>query len=50
MHLQRNNMVLATFKDTLNELLKSGAFYIALGLTAIIVVTVILLLVLNRKK
>ena len=43
-------MVLATFKDTLNEILKSGAFYIALGIVAAIIVTVVLLLVLNRKK
>ncbi len=43
-------MVLATFKDTLNEILKSGAFYIALGIAVLIVVTVILLLVFNRKK
>lgn len=43
-------MVLATFKDTLNEILKSGAFYIALGIAALIVITVVLLLVLNRKK
>lgn len=43
-------MVLATFKDTLNEILKSGAFYIALGITALIIITVVLLLVFNRKK
>ena len=43
-------MVLATFKDTVNEILKSGAFYIALGITVIIVITAVLLLVLNRKK
>ena len=43
-------MVLATFKDTLNEILKSGAFYIALGIAALIVITVVLLLVFNRKK
>lgn len=43
-------MVLATFKDVLNEILKSGAFYIALGIVAAIVITVVLLLVLNRKK
>ena len=43
-------MVLATFKDTLNEILKSGAFYIALGIAAAIVITVVLLLIFNRKK
>ena len=43
-------MILATFKDVVNEILKSGAFYIALGITVIIVLTVVLLLVFNRKK
>ena len=43
-------MILATFKDTVNEILKSGAFYIALGIVALIVITVVLLLVFNRKK
>ena len=43
-------MVLSTFKDTVNEILKSGAFYIALGIAVIIVITAVLLLVLNRKK
>lgn len=43
-------MILATFKDTVNELLKNGAFYIALGITVVIIITVVLLLVLNRKK
>ena len=43
-------MVLATFKDSLNELLKNGGLYIAIGLVALIVVTVVLLLVMNRKK
>ena len=43
-------MILATFKDTLNELLKNGAFYIAISLVAIIVITVVALLIINRKK
>ena len=43
-------MVLATFKDALNGLLKSGAFYIALGIVAAIIITVVLMLILNRKK
>ena len=43
-------MILATFKDTVNEILKSGAFYIALGIAALIIITVVLLLVRNRKK
>ena len=43
-------MVLATFKDTINDLLSSGAFYIALGFVVLIVATVILMLVFNHKK
>ena len=43
-------MVLATFKDSLNELLKNGGLYIAIGLTALIVVTFVVLLIMNRKK
>ena len=43
-------MVLATFKDSLNELLKNGGLYITIGLTALIVVTFIVLLIMNRKK
>ena len=43
-------MILLTFKDTLNEILKSGAFYIALGLVIIIAITVLVMLIANRKK
>lgn len=43
-------MILATFKDTLNEILKSGAFYIALSIAIVIIVVVVCLLVFNRKK
>lgn len=43
-------MVLATFKDSLNELLKNGAFYIALAITILIIGTIIFLLIYNRKK
>lgn len=43
-------MILITFKDEINAILKSGAFYIALGLAVLIVVGIVLLLVLNRKK
>lgn len=43
-------MVLSAFKDTVNELLKNGAFYIALGIVVAIVITVTLLLIFNRKK
>lgn len=43
-------MVLATFKDAVNEFLRSGALYIALGIVAVIIATIVLMLVLNRKK
>ena len=43
-------MILATFKDTVNDILKNGAFYIALGIVIAIVITVTLILVLNHKK
>ena len=43
-------MTLVTFKDALNEFLKSGAFYIALGIAIVIAITIILLILLNKKK
>ena len=43
-------MILATFKDTVNEILKNGAFYIALGIVIAIILTVTLILVFNHKK
>lgn len=43
-------MVFVTFKDTLNEILKNGSFYIALGIAILIVATIVTLLILNRKK
>ncbi len=43
-------MIQATFKDSLNAFLKSGAFYIALGIAILIVIAIVLLLVFNRKK
>ncbi len=43
-------MVLATFKDSLNELLKNGAFYIALAIAILIVATIVFLLIYNRNK
>lgn len=43
-------MVLATFKDAVNGFLSSGAVYIALGFVVLIIATIVLLLVLNRKK
>ena len=43
-------MVLTTFKDSLNELLKNGGLWIAVGLAALIVVTFVVLLIINRKK
>ena len=43
-------MILVTFKDEINAFLKSGAFYIALGLAILIVAGIVFLLVFNRKK
>ena len=43
-------MILATFKDSLNEILKNGGLYIALAFVAIIIGTVIFLLIRNRKS
>lgn len=43
-------MVLTTFKDSLNELLKNGGLWIAVGLAALIVATLVVLLIMNRKK
>ena len=43
-------MILVTFKDEVNAFLRSGAFYIALGLAILIVVGIVFLLVLNHKK
>ena len=42
--------VLSTFKDDFNALLKSGAFYIALGIAVLILATIIFLVFWNRKK
>ena len=43
-------MILVTFKDEINAFLKSGAFYIALGLAILIVAGIVFLLVFNKKK
>ena len=43
-------MILVTFKDEINAFLKSGAFWIALGLAILIVIGIVCLLVFNRKK
>ena len=43
-------MILSTFKDEFNELLKNGSFYIALGIAVVIVATVVVLIVINKKK
>ncbi|MBQ6920350.1 MAG: hypothetical protein IJQ72_00430 [Bacilli bacterium] len=40
----------STFKDDVNAFLKSGAFWIALGITVLIVITITVLLIKNRKK
>ena len=42
-------MILTTFKDSLNEILKNGGIYIAIALAAIILITIIFLLI-NIKK
>jgi hypothetical protein len=43
-------MVFVTFKDALNDLLKNGALYIAIALVAIMVITLVILFIKNRKK
>ncbi len=43
-------MILVTFKDEVNAFLRSGAFYIALGIAVLIVVGIVLLVVFSRKK
>ena len=43
-------MILSTFKDAFNGFLSSGALYIALGFVVLIISTIVLLFVLNRKK
>ena len=43
-------MVLTTFKDNLNDFLKNGSLYIALGLAILIVLTLVVLFILNKKK
>ena len=43
-------LILATFKDDVNAFLKSGAFWIALGIAVIIVITLTVLFIKNRKK
>ena len=42
--------VQATFKDDVNAFLKSGAFWIALGIAILIVATLAILFIKNRKK
>lgn len=42
--------VFSTFKDDVNAMLKSGAFYIALGIAILIIATIVFLLIYNRKK
>ena len=43
-------MVLTTFKDNLNEFLKNGSLYISLGIVILIILTLIVLFLLNKKK
>ena len=42
--------ILSTFKDDVNSFLKSGAFWIALGIAILIVITITVLLIKNHKK
>lgn len=42
--------ILSTFKDDVNAFLKSGAFWIALSIAILIVVTIMILLIKNHKK
>ncbi len=42
--------ILTTFKDDVNAFLKSGAFWIALGIAVLIVITIMILLIKNHKK
>ena len=43
-------MILATFKDSLNEILKNGGLYIAISFAVLIIFTVVFLLIKNRKS
>lgn len=43
-------MVLLTFKDALNDFLKNGGFYIAIGIVGLIIITLAVLFIINRKK
>ena len=43
-------MLSLVFKDVLNEFLRDNALYISLGLVALIIISVVTLLVMNRKK
>jgi len=42
--------ILLTFKDDINAFLKSNALYICLGIIGLILITLFLILFLNRKK
>jgi uncharacterized integral membrane protein len=42
--------ILSTFKDDVNAFLKSGAFWIALSIAILIVITIMILLIKNHKK
>lgn len=43
-------MVLLTFKDALNDFLKNGGLYIAIGIVGLIIITLTILFIINRKK
>ena len=43
-------MILATFKDNVNAFLSNNALWIALGFVGIILITLAVLFIFNRKK
>lgn len=43
-------IIFSTFKDSLNETLKNGSFYIALAIAVIIAITIAVILIRGRKK
>ena len=43
-------MIFSTFSDALNAFLKSNAFYIALALVGIILITLSLILIFGKKN
>ena len=44
------SIILSNFSDSLNAFLKSNALFIALAIVGLIIVTLVTLLLINRKK